>query len=100
MSDPERSAKRINMTKREATWLSIRITGLLIALFGIKQSFVFLYLVFVFLAGGLHGMPEEFCRSMLSTTWPMSISGVLMLAIGAYFLFAGKAVYKILIKEE
>jgi uncharacterized membrane protein HdeD (DUF308 family) len=88
------------MTKHEAAWLSIRVTGLIIALSGIKQSSVFVYLIWIVLTGGLREMNKEFSLSMLSTTWPMALSGILMLAVGAYLLFAGRAVHNLVMKEE
>lgn len=88
------------MTKNEAAWLALRVTGLVVALSGVKQFSAVIYLVWMFASGELGSFRTDVgTRMAFYTTWPGSLGGVILLAFAAYLLFGGRAPHAVLMKE-
>jgi len=90
------------MTKHEAAWLSIRVTGLAIALSGMKQFSLFFYVAWMLLSGELRDFTTNVAaRTAFNSTWPASLGGAIIFGVGAYLLFGSASwLHAILMKER
>ncbi len=89
------------MTKHEAAWLSIRVTGLVVGLSGVKQFSMFFYLVWMVITGEMREIKTNVSAQLaFNTSWPIALGGAITLVVAAYFLFGGLAVHRIIMKEK
>jgi hypothetical protein len=88
------------MTKHEAAWLSVRLTGVVVALFGLKQTPTIMFLIWLFASGGMRNAKTDIAvQYEISSTWPIALGALILLSIACYLLLAGRAIHKMLMKE-
>jgi len=89
------------MTKNEAAWLALRITGLAVALSAIQHVAAIAYFIYIFFSGGFSDITGSISdRISLQTTLPQFLYGIAMLAAAYYLLFKGAKLQGIVMRQS
>ena len=100
MSDPERSAKK-TMTKNEAAWLALRISGLVLALSAIQHLSAIIYFGYLFFSGAFKDVQGSISdRISLQASLPQFVYGIAVLTAAYYLLFKGAALHRIVMRQN
>ncbi len=88
------------MTKHEAAWLALRVSGLALALSSIQHIAAVGYFIWLFFSGGFRDVEGSISdRISLQASLPQFIYGVVVLAAAYYLLFRGEALHRLIMKE-
>jgi hypothetical protein len=88
------------MTKYDAAWLALRVSGLALTLTAIQHIAAIVYFVWLFFAGGFRDVQGSISdRISLQTSLPQFIYGVVVLVVAYYLLFRGEALHRLIMKE-
>jgi uncharacterized membrane protein YwaF len=88
------------MTKHEAAWLALRVSGLVLALSAIEHLSAIAYFAWLLFAGVFQDVQGSISdRLSLQSSLPQFIYGAVVLAAAYYLLFRGEALHRFIMKE-
>ena len=88
------------MTKHEAAWLALRVSGLVLALSAVQHFAAIVYFAWVFFAGGFSDVQGSISdRLSLQASLPQFIYGVVVLFVAYYLLFRGDGLHRLIMNE-
>jgi len=89
------------MTKSEAGWLALRITGVVLALSAIQHLSAILYFGYFFFSGAFADVQGSFSdRVALQTSLPQFFYAIVVLGAAYYLIFRGAALHRLVMREE
>jgi hypothetical protein len=88
------------MTKHEAAWLALRVSGLVLALSAVQHIAAIVYFAWLFFTGVFRDVQGSISdRLSLQASLPQFIYGAVVLGAAYYLLFRGEALHRLIMKE-